>query len=69
MGKQEDFFAKLTAEAEQTKAGLKEFAGMIFAYYEGLVEAGFSADQALQLTIQYQSVFIAMSLGESNDES
>jgi hypothetical protein len=53
-----DLFAKLNAESEQAKAGLKEFAGYIRTYYEALVEDGFTPEQALELSSSYQTAMV-----------
>lgn len=45
-----DDFARLRAELDQARAGMKELGGNLRAFYEGLVEAGFSRREAFSLT-------------------
>lgn len=54
----EDDIARLRAEADQGKEGLKELAGLVWSFYSGLITEGFKPDQALQLTITYLAQFM-----------
>lgn len=44
---------------EQMGAWVRDFAPVVRRYYEALIEAGFSKDQALRLTVEWQSATIA----------
>ena len=45
-----------SAEMEQLHAGLRELSRTLFLYNKNLRDAGFSALDALQLTVAFQSV-------------
>ena len=61
--------AALRAATDQWKEGIKELAGVIGAYFVALVELGFERAEALQLTLSYQSIFLAaVMLGQQSPE-
>jgi predicted trehalose synthase len=41
--------ARMRAEADQSRESMKDFAGILRGFFDGLVSAGFSEDQALSL--------------------
>lgn len=45
---------------EQMVRGLGETARVLGAYFTALTEQGFSADQALQLTVAFQELVVTM---------
>ena len=51
----DDPIARLRAEMDQTKEGVREFAGTLRAVYTGLVGEGFDATQAFTLTVTFLS--------------
>jgi hypothetical protein len=42
--------ARIRAESDQSREALKEFAGILGGFFDGLVTAGFDEAQALDLT-------------------
>ena len=49
------------SDLEQAGATIREhFVPLIHAYYQGCLAAGFTPDQALHLTTNYQQTLIAM---------
>ena len=47
------------ARQDQQRAGTREFAMILRRYYDGLIAAGFSASDALHLTMGYQASIAA----------
>ncbi len=45
-----DELARLRAEMDQGKETMRELAGTTYAFFSGLILAGFEEEQALQLT-------------------
>lgn len=52
-----DKFSKMIAAADQAGEGIKLFAPVMFAYFEALVNQGFTREEALALTMAYQNTF------------
>lgn len=46
-------------EHEQLRANLSQMASFLFGYFNALVGAGFERDDALLLTIRYQTSFLS----------
>lgn len=55
----EDAAAVLTAIVDQSKASLKEFAGLLGTYFKELMTNGFTRDEALTLVAHYQNLLMA----------
>lgn len=53
---------------EQFSGLLHDFRPLLWSHYAGLVEQGFSDDQALRLTIGFQSSWIAVTFGSTGSE-
>lgn len=49
----EDDIARMKAEMDQGREGLKEFAGSLWAFYAALIEKGFKEDQALKIMLAW----------------
>lgn len=47
------------AMLDQLKAGLNDFAGLVFAYYTALIEQGFAPEQAMMFAMAWQASWIA----------
>lgn len=45
---------------EKIMEGVNEFATVIRAYYDALINKGFTAEQALALTIEYQKGLLTL---------
>lgn len=57
------------AQLDQAMSGLADMAKMLRAYHVGLVDAGFSPEEALTLTAQFQGLtFAAGMLGQGQGE-
>lgn len=52
---------------EQMGAFVRDFAPVVYRYYEALTEAGFSEDQALRLTVEWQNATMMMSAVRRSD--
>lgn len=50
---EDDPIGRLRAEMDQSREGMKEFAGTLWAFYAGLTQEGFDAQQALMLTVAF----------------
>jgi len=48
-----EIFAAMNAEAEQSAAAIKDMAKMTGAFYRGLVEDGLTGSEAMMLTGQF----------------
>lgn len=53
MGEYEDEMARLRAEVDQAREGLRELAGALWALYSQLVDQGFRRHQAMDITITW----------------
>lgn len=51
----DDPVARLRAEMDQARAGSREFAGTVWAFYEALVTSGFDETQAFGLTVAWMA--------------
>ena len=51
----DDPIGRLRAQADQSKEGMREFAGTLWAFYSGLMAEGFDASQAFGLTATFLS--------------
>lgn len=60
-----DMLGRLRAEMDQARAGVREFAGMIWSFYDELCQQGFKADSALVLTL----TFLSETMQNNNEES
>lgn len=52
---EDDPIARLRAEMDQAKEGMKEFAGNVWAFHGALLEQGFTSEQAMTLTVTWLS--------------
>jgi len=64
-----DEFARLRAEADQARRGMQDFATQTWAYYSGLVDAGFTESQAIRLTGQWLVGMMQGVAGRGDEES
>ena len=67
----DDLIARLRAEMDQAREGMKELAQNMWAFYGGLRDAGFSKAQAFTLTRDLMAVSLSQSYddeGEGGDE-
>lgn len=55
------------AQLDQMNAGLRDLAKAIGTYYVALIETGFTAEQAIVLTVGFQATFVA-TLGQQQAE-
>lgn len=60
----EEDLARMRAEMDQAKEGLREFAGSIRVFYLELIEAGFTSNEAMALTVAW----ITAMLKRGNDD-
>jgi hypothetical protein len=51
---------KTRAAIDQAREQVKDIAGLTYGYFRSLVEAGFSAKEALALTGEWHRIFWAM---------
>jgi cyclopropane fatty-acyl-phospholipid synthase-like methyltransferase len=58
---QEDDLARLRAEMDQAREGMKEVAASCWAFYAALQEEGFEAGQALKITISWLTEMLGKS--------
>lgn len=58
-----DDIARLRAEADQGKEGIKEFAGTVWSFYSALVKDGFASDQALAITLAWMAHLLGRAKG------
>lgn len=58
MNEPHDPMPSMIAELDQTKAFLPLVADLFFSYFEGLCDAGFMRDEALELTRDYAHDFV-----------
>jgi hypothetical protein len=56
----DDPIARLRAEMDQSREGLREYAGGLWAFYSQCVSEGFSVDQAFGLTVTMISTIAQM---------
>lgn len=54
---------------EQLQAWSRDFAPVVRSYYANLVEAGFTVDQALRLTVAWQASMLAMATGRKDPDA
>jgi hypothetical protein len=54
----QDDMARLRAEADQAKEGMKEFAALVWGFNSALVAEGFKPAEALQLSVTYVAQFM-----------
>jgi len=61
--------ARLRAEMDQGREGMREFAGTVHVFFDALVQAGFSEEHALHLTTAWmmQLIQTAPLSGMAND--
>ena len=57
------------AQMEEFKEATKQMAISLFAYYQAMLEAGFTELQALELTKQFQSHMLTLSARQSKSGS
>jgi cyclopropane fatty-acyl-phospholipid synthase-like methyltransferase len=50
---EDDAIARMRAEMDQAKEGLKEVAGSLWTFYSALCEEGFADEAALEITITW----------------
>jgi hypothetical protein len=60
----DDDIARLRAESDQAKEGMKEFAGNLWAFYSALLEEGFDPSQAITLTLSFLGETVSMPKGD-----
>jgi hypothetical protein len=63
----DDPIARLRAEMDQARAGMTEFAGALWGFYSGLVDAGFTPEQAMTLTSELLVAQVS-NWGDDSDE-
>jgi len=64
MADHDDELARLRAQMDQGKEGLKELAGSLWVFYEALVAEGFDAGVAVALTVSFLTAGIQGGGGE-----
>lgn len=64
MDEKEDVLGRLRAEMDQTKEGAREFASLLWAYYDQLRQEGFSEEQAFMLVLSFQATSLGGEEGE-----
>ena len=57
--------ARHTHDIEQAVAGLVEIASALGQYFQELMRSGFTRDEALRLTVEYQRILITTAKGDS----
>lgn len=67
MGEENDMLGRLRAEMDQAKEGVREFAGMVWAFYDELITLGFRPKHALVLTLTFLQQTLAMQGTEDED--
>lgn len=60
-----DQFPDWVASLDQIAAGFKDLAAVLWSHYENMLEVGFSPEQALNLTIAFQTA--GMHLGDESE--
>lgn len=56
---QEDDLARLRAEMDQAREGMKEIAASCWAFYAALQDEGFEDGQALRITISWLTAMLS----------
>jgi hypothetical protein len=64
MPEHDEELARMRAQMDQGKEGLKELAGSLWAFYDALVSEGFQPDQALAVVITTLTANISNGGGE-----
>lgn len=60
--------AAIRQHKEQTAAAMGELAILVRAYYESLLEQGFSRKDALALTAEYQTAIVTSGIAANTNE-
>lgn len=55
----------VSAQTEQAMAGVKTFTELLGAYFKGLIQQGFTREEAVDLAVGYQSALLG---GLHNDK-
>jgi hypothetical protein len=68
MGDEFDPIARMRAEMDQAREGIKEIPGVLWGFYTSAVEAGFSEAEAFRLTLKYMAVTFAPQAPRDDNE-